>query len=198
MKQIKFLLLIMCLTVSAAQAEKEKGLSTKQLQWYSGQSWMKGIAAKPDPSVDVATFVRHYQKHPERWNLAFKYMRENDLGTLPIGKVVLSDEVSINVQEYTTKDPGQERFEGHRANIDLQYVVSGKELIGLAKVEEAKEVVPYDASSDYAGFQVSPICYHTASPERFFIFFPADIHLPCIQYGEKAPVRKVVFKIKVD
>jgi hypothetical protein len=62
MKQIKFLLLIMCLTLSAAQAVKAKELSNKQLQWYSEQSWLKGIAAKPDPSVDVVTFVRHYQK----------------------------------------------------------------------------------------------------------------------------------------
>ncbi|MDD2799192.1 MAG: YhcH/YjgK/YiaL family protein [Bacteroidales bacterium] len=198
MKRLKFLTLLLCATFLVAQAGKQSCATKKQLQWYNQKAWLQGIAPLPDPSIDIAAFAKHYQKHPERWDLVFKFMKENDLKTLPLGKQVLSEDVSINVQEYTSKDPGEERFEGHRANIDLQYVVSGKELIGVANINDAKEVVPFDAKKDYAGFLISSICYHTATPERFFIFFPANIHLPGVQYGEKTPIRKVVFKIKVD
>jgi YhcH/YjgK/YiaL family protein len=204
MKRTKLLLLVLCVVASAlssvfaADANRQKPLTKKQLQWYNGRAWLKGISAQPDPTVDVATFVRHYAKHPGRWELAFKFMRENDLKTIPLGKKTLSDEVSVNVQEYTTREPGEERMEGHRKYIDLQYVVTGKELHGLVKIADAREVVPYDEQKDYAGFQASAITFHVASPEFFSIYFPSDIHFPNIQYGEKAPVRKVVFKIKVD
>jgi len=198
MKRISSLLLLLTIVLFAAQAEKQQGATKKQLQWFNQKVWLQGVVPQPDPSVDVAAFAKHYQLHPDRWDLVFKFMKENDLKALPLGKQVLSDAVSINVQEYISKDPGEERFEGHRANIDLQYVVSGKELIGITHPDLAKEVVVYDAAKDYAGFKVSPICYHSATLERFFLFFPSDLHLPGIQYGEKAPIRKVVFKIKVD
>lgn len=198
MKRIIFIFSLLCLTFSVASAQKKVAPTKAQLNWFNQKAWLQGIAPQPDPSIDVAQFATHYKLYPERWELVFKFMKEKDLKTLPLGKQILSNDVFINVQEYTSKDPGDERFEGHRANIDLQYVVSGKEIIGIANRDEAKEVVPYDATKDYAGFEVSPITYHTASPERFFIFFPGNIHYPGIQYGEKAPIRKVVFKIKVD
>lgn len=198
MKRIQFLLLMLCLSLFVAEAGKPSTLSKKQIQWFNDKSWLQGVVPQPDPSVDIAIFAKHYRQHPDRWNLVFKFMKENDLKTLPLGKQVLSDDVFVNVQEYTSKNPGEERFEGHRANIDLQYVISGKELIGIAHPDQAKEVVAYDAKKDNAGFQVSPICYHTADSTRFFIFFPSDLHFPGIQYGEKASIRKIVFKIKVD
>lgn len=185
-------------TVFASFSQSKVSATKAQANWFNQKTWLQGVAPQPDPSIDVALFSKHYAKHPDRWNLVFKFMKEHDLKALPLGKQVLSDDVFVNVQEYTSKEPGNERFEGHRLNIDLQYVVSGKELIGIAHPDAAKEVVAYDAAKDYAGFEVSPITYHTASPERFFIFFPSDLHLPGIQYGEKMPIRKVVFKIKVD
>ncbi|MFZ4456268.1 MAG: YhcH/YjgK/YiaL family protein [Bacteroidales bacterium] len=198
MKRFQIYLIMFCLLLSATYSKTLQTATKKQLQWFEQKVWLQGIAPQPDPSINIAAFASHFQKYPDRWNLVFKFMKDNDLKTLPLGKQTLSDAVSINVQEYTSKDPGEERFEGHRANIDLQYVVSGKELIGITQPNLAKEVVVYDAVKDYAGFKVSPICYHSATSERFFLFFPTDLHLPGIQYGEKAPIRKVVFKIKVD
>ena len=194
----KFVLLLLISVSTFAEGAKQNTLTKKQLHWFSEGAWLKGFSAKPDPSIDAVAFANHYQKFPARWDLVFKFISENDLKTLPLGKKVISDEVSINVQEYTTKEPGVERFEGHRANIDLQYVVSGKELIGIANRANAKEIVAFDDKKDYAGFQVPSITLHVATPAHFFVFFPANIHLPGIQYGEKAAVRKVVFKIKFD
>lgn len=51
---------------------------------------------------------------------------------------------------------------------------------------------------DVAHDKVPVIEYHVVRPNQFTIFFPDDIHMTNIQYGEKAKVRKVVFKIAVD
>lgn len=179
-------------------AQKTAVLNKKQLAWFEAGDWYKGFAAKPHATVDKAEFLNQYTKYPERWKLVFKFISENDLAKLPVGKKVLSDEVSINVQEYTSKDPGEQKMEGHLKFVDLQYVISGKEIIGIVPRSLAKETVAYDEKKDNAGFQADDIAYHVATPERFFLFFPSDIHFPGIQFGEKAPIRKIVFKIKYN
>lgn len=202
MKLLKISLLSACMALfafgSAWAGGKEKPLTKKQLDWFAQKEWLKGISAVPDPSLDKETFIRHYQKHPERWEAAFKFMRENNLTTCPLGKTVLSDDISVNVSEYTTREPGEEKLEAHRQYIDLQYVVVGKELQGVAKLNETKEVAPYDEKKDVGFYKTPVINYHVAAPDRFLIYFPGDAHIPNIQYGEKATVRKVVFKIKVN
>jgi biofilm protein TabA len=37
-----------------------------------------------------------------------------------------------------------------------------------------------------------------ATPEKFFIFFPSDIHRPSVKIGENKVVRKVVVKVRID
>lgn len=189
---------VLIVSIVAKAGGKEKPLTKKQLAWYAQKEWLKGIKAQPNPSIDVATFVRHYEKHPERWEAAFKFIRENDLATYPLGKHVISDELFVNVQEYTTREPGEVRLEGHRKYIDLQYMVTGQELHGSAKLSEGTVVNPYNETKDVGHCLVPVVTFYVVSPERFSIFFPTDIHVTNIQYGEKAPVRKAVFKIKVD
>ena len=181
------------------QGVTQANLSPQEKEWFVEKSWLQGADASYDPSLDVATFVKHYQEHPARWNKAFRFIRDNDLTSLPLGKQTLGDDVTVTVQEYTTKEPGKELLEGHKDYIDLQYIVSGLELQGYAKIEEANDTVkPYSASEDIALYTVPTITYHAIKPNHFTIFFPDDIHTTNIQYGEKAPVRKVVFKIKVN
>lgn len=178
---------------------KTKQLSKKQQEWFAAKVWLQGAEALPDTGLDAVTFVNHYEKHPERWNKVFKFIKENDLTALPLGKQSLGDDVTVNVQEYMTREPGKEQLEGHRTYIDLQYVVEGCELQGYAKLATAVEIVnPYDEKKDIAHFKVPVIEYHVVRPNQFTIFFPDDIHMTNIQYGEKAKVRKVVFKVAVD
>lgn len=183
----------------AKEGVKTKQLSKKQQEWFDKKAWLQSVEALPDTGLDAVTFVNHYEKHPERWEKVFKFIKENDLAALPLGKQSLGDDVTVNVQEYMTREPGNEQLEGHRTYIDLQYVVDGCELQGYAKLVTASETVnPYDEKRDIAHFKVPVIEYHVVRPHQFTIFFPDDIHMTNIQYGEKAKVRKVVFKVAVD
>lgn len=183
----------------AQNSAKTKSLTKKEQKWFDEKSWLQGAVVSPDASIDAMTFIRHYEKYPQRWQKVFKFIKENDLSAFPLGKQSLGEDVTVNVQEYMTREPGNEQLEGHRKYIDLQYVVEGCELQGYAKLSTASETVnPYDEKRDIAHYKVPVIVYHVVRPNQFTIFFPDDIHMTNIQYGEKAKVRKVVFKIAVE
>lgn len=183
-----------------ASAAKKDGKPTKaEIKWFESRVWAEGISAQPDNEIDIATFARHYKMYPERWKKVFKFIHDHDLTTMPLGVTDLGDGLTVNIQEYTTRDPGAEALEGHKKKIDFQYVVIGKELEGFSKIKDTISTVdPYVEKKDVAHYKVKSITYHVAQPDRFMIYFPDDIHLTNIQYGEKAKVRKVVFKVSVN
>jgi YhcH/YjgK/YiaL family protein len=200
MKKIVFVLLLSCgLIASAQQASKKNRVSDKVVtEWFEKGTWKDGFKAQPAPSVDKHLVYEHYMKFPDRWKKVFEFLNTNDLLKIPLGKKNLDDNIIVNVQEYTTRDPGEQRLEGHRKYIDFQYVITGRELMGCGNILNAKEVVTFDPSKDYGGYTLPIFPYYVATSDYFFIFFPSQVHLTNLQVGEKAPVRKIVFKIKVD
>jgi YhcH/YjgK/YiaL family protein len=45
---------------------------------------------------------------------------------------------------------------------------------------------------------VNQTASYVATPDKFFIFFPSDIHRPSVKVGENKIVRKVVVKVRID
>ena len=155
------------------------------------------FSPRPDASIDIATFEKHYGEFPERWEAAFEYLVQNDLKALPLGRKDLNENVYVAVSEYTTKDIENADYEVHKEYIDLQYIISGEELIGLTREHtELKIITPYIAEKDiefydYTGGELLP-----ATPDNYFIFFPNDFHKPCIKRTKNSQVKKIVVKIK--
>ena len=123
----------LCLPAKVQSQETQKKISKTDIEWFEARKWLEGLAATPDPCIDIASFAEHYKKHPERWVMAFKYLKENDLKSLPLGKRAVGDGLTVSVEEYITREPGEEWLEGHKKNIDLQFIVDGCELQGYAK-----------------------------------------------------------------
>ena len=172
---------------------------SKITSWYNSKTWLGGADLSPDPYIDIVSFSDHYNKHTERWNKVFAFIKENKLEELPKGKQRIDDNVTVSVEDYKTRGPGKEWLEGHKKNIDVQVIVSGKELQGTTKIYNATDTVNhYNIEYDVANFLVPTINYHVIRPKQFTIFFPDDIHITNIQYGEKEDVRKIVFKVAVD
>lgn len=161
---------------------------------------MNGWNAVPDPSVNKKTFAVSYFKNKERWDKAFEFLKTANLEELAPGRHDIDgDNLYAAVSEYITKDPEEASYESHRQYADIQYVVSGKELMGLAPSSKLKEVlIPYDISKDIEFMTVGDATILNASPGRFFMFFPDDLHCPGLKDGENSPVKKVVIKVKID
>jgi len=174
--------------------------SRKTDKWFEKGEWLNGWQVKPDQSINRKAFAVSYFKNKERWDKAFLFLKSHDLSALEINRYDIDgDKLYAPVSEYLTKNEEDARYEAHQKYIDLQYVVTGKELIGIAPMSLKKDVLePYDGTKDIEFLTVTGGENRLAIPDRFFIFFPEDAHRPGLKDGENLPVRKIVVKIKVD
>lgn len=174
--------------------------SKKTDKWFEQREWLNGWTVSPDASINRKEFAISYFKNKERWDKAFTFLKNSDLANLELKRYDLDgDNLFATISEYFTKNEDEAMFEAHRKYIDIQYVISGVEQIGIAPISLKKEdLVPYDATKDIEYITVVQSTNLKATPEKFFIFFPSDAHRPGIKDGENSPVRKVVVKVKID
>lgn len=124
-------------------------------------------------------------------------MSKNDLKNLQAGSYEIDGRnIYVNIDEYKTKSVFDSMPEAHRNYIDIQIVLSGNEKIGYANIKDGKTVVAYDVNRDIE-FLSADCEYIKAYVGRFFIFFPQDLHHPCITDGNQSDIKKAVFKIKL-
>jgi len=99
------------------------------------------------------------------------------------------------VQDYDTKPADACYFERHEKYIDVQYVVSGSELIGYAPLLEQEVIEEYNEEHDYA-LHKGAASFVKVEAGMFAIFFPGDLHMPGTGV-KKEKVRKIVMKVKI-
>jgi YhcH/YjgK/YiaL family protein len=175
--------------------------SNKQLnKWFEKGEWLNGWTVKPDASINRRAFATSYFQHKERWDKAFTFLRESDLGNMELKRYDLDgSNLYAPLSEYMSKNEEDARYEAHKKYIDIQYVVTGKELIGVAPVSQMKDILePYSEEKDIMFMTVNQGTNYQATPDRFFIFFPEDLHRPGLKDGDNSPVRKMVVKVKID
>ena len=151
------------------------------------------------PDTNLSQLEEQVTAHPALWQAVYDFLTGNDLAALPLGRHEITPEGAYaNVQEYQTKPEGL--FEAHRDFIDIQIVVSGEEVIGVADLADARDCMQeYDKDRDCVLFSsASEVRNLAADSTAWFIFFPSDLHRPGIaKDGIPSPVKKVVVKIPV-
>jgi YhcH/YjgK/YiaL family protein len=175
--------------------------STKKIdRWFSSKDWYAGWNITPDASINKKEFVISYFKNKQRWEKAFEFLKTNDLSKLELKRYDIDgNNLYATVSEYLSKNEETTRFEAHRKYIDIQYVISGKEIMNIAPLTTTKEMVTlYDETKDIEFLTVEKINKYAATPANFFIFFPSDAHRPGLKDGVNSNVRKIVIKVKVD
>lgn len=162
-----------------------------------GPQWTCGWEVKPDATINQEQMKEHFEAYPERWKATFGFLKSADLAALPLGEhEILGRDVFAIVSEYSPKVHEDCLFENHQKYIDLQYVVSGEELMGVTTPDKVVPVVEHDQAKDIRFFAGDAQAeYVTASAETFFVFFPSDIHRPSMKSKEGITVKKVVVKV---
>jgi biofilm protein TabA len=128
---------------------------------------------------------------------AIAFINSVNLAGLPSGKTPVEGEnIFASVSEYNTKPSREAKWESHRVNADIQIILSGEEKIGFAPLEAMTVSEAYDESRDIMFYKGSGD-YVTLKPGLFAIFLPGDAHQPGVAVELPAPVRKVVFKVKM-
>jgi YhcH/YjgK/YiaL family protein len=201
-QSINILIILIFMSTACNQTKKanpESWDDEELNEWYDKGEWKEGWKVLPDESVDRKEFAIQYFKNPQQWKKAFSFLKNENLLILSPGRYELEGtDLFVNVDEYMTRDEENTRFEAHRKYADIQYLVYGEEKIGITSLRNASETVPYDEEKDIAFFKAGENNYRTANSERFFVFFPDDVHRPCLKAGENSKVRKVVVKVRIN
>lgn len=98
-------------------------------------------------------------------------------------------------QTYDSKPLSGLKFEGHKKYIDIQFIYSGEEFIGVAGLDQISEAAPYDDEKDIHLSKVARYSNWLMLPGDAAILFPEDMHAPCMAVSNPVPVQKVVVKI---
>jgi biofilm protein TabA len=197
MKRFLIFLLLLVYSASTCKVDAQSTTSKKENEkWFRQKEWLGGLELQPHPSTDVQEFARQYHANKKYWDEAFAFLKNHDLSKLPPGKYPIDgDNVYASVTEDPTKDYDKSAWESHRKYVDLQYVISGQEKIGVSPVANVKVTEPYNENKDVAHYS-GPGKIYDARPGTFFLFFPGTAHRPNITTGGNKTDKKIVIKIK--
>lgn len=145
---------------------------------------------------DTLKNFSNYSEITENIINGLNFLKTTDFNKISDGKHALSGDDFVNLQTYTTKSDAD--FEAHRNYIDIQYIISGKEIIEVTEYNTCKEKIKYNGDNDIE-FLSGNGTAHEIREGEFMILYPNDAHKPSISIDKNAPdtVRKAVVKIKI-
>lgn len=190
------------LTTAGCSGDKtnpEKWSEEEVNSWFEKQDWLGGWNVSPDQSINKKTLAVYYHKNTRHWDQAFHFLKTADLKNLPLGKQELEGEhLFVSVMEYFAKQKQDALYESHKKYIDIQYVITGEEMMGLTTLDKVEIRDPYNTEKDIAFYNSDGGDFYKATPENFFVFFPEDVHRPSITTGDSVLVKKIVVKIMIE
>lgn len=129
------------------------------------------------------------------------YIARTDFSALAAGRQEIDgDAVYAVVLDYLPEPMDKRRAEVHRKYIDIQYIVSGEELIGQAFLKDnltpCEDLLADKDALLFDAVEGESMLHMTAG--MYAIFFPWDIHRPGCESVPGTHVRKVVVKVRVE
>jgi len=133
----------------------------------------------------------------ENLKKGFDFLKNTDLSNLEVGRYEIDGKnVFALGSEYDSKAHQDCRLEAHQAYADIQYIVSGREAIGFAPLNGQTIISEYNPDKDIVFFS-GETTQLTVEAGMFAVFFPQDVHRPCMQISDPEKVKKVVVKVKL-
>ncbi len=151
--------------------------------------------------IMISGKIEHENKYDltaPKFQTAFAFLKRADLAELAEGWYELDNGVRASVQRYTTSPAGKLNFESHARYFDVQYMISGREFIGVVSAENLVTKIPYETEEDIVFYQEPPFSgqmYLQAG--NYVVLAPEDAHKPRCAAGAPAAVHKVVVKVPV-
>lgn len=149
---------------------------------------------------DIREHLEQYKGLSSNMDCAIDYILKTDFSKMGAGKYPVDGErVFALVQTPSTYPKEQARWESHTKYTDIQYMLAGKETIGMQKTEFLTVAEPYREENDIAFYADNQHgCFPTLTPGSFVICFPTDAHMPLICADTPQQIKKVVIKVKAE
>lgn len=144
--------------------------------------------------VDSLKNCDKYVSCHDGFDKAFAFLRRASEENLSVGRYEIDgDRVFAFIQEYTSKT--ESSFEAHKNYIDIQFILSGTEVMKVCDISQVKISVPY--TEDVMFFEDNERASVTVvEAGEYGIFFPWDAHKPGLCFDTPEEVKKVVVKVK--
>jgi YhcH/YjgK/YiaL family protein len=137
---------------------------------------------------------------PAALRRALVHLRDTDFAAKPAGNYDLEGkDIYVQVIDTTTKPAAECKPEVHRQYADVQFLVRGRERIGVA-AETGRFAVAEDllAARDLLFYaEVDDEATLSMRPGSFAVFLPTDVHRPACAVDGPESIRKVVMKLRV-
>ena len=152
------------------------------------------IVSDLDHAVQQANLTESLRK-------AFEFLQQTRGKDLPDGRTEIDGTtVYALVQSYQTRAENvNPTFEAHQRYVDVQYLVSGQEIIGWAPLDRVSTTMPYDKEKDALLGKVpgeyTPV---RLAPGQLVVLYPNDAHAPGLADGEPSPAKKIIVKVSAD
>jgi len=147
--------------------------------------------------LDSINNTHLYKVLHKRLAIGLDYISKTDFSDLEMGTYKIDgDDVFAILQSYDTKEEKDCRLESHQKYIDIQYMIVGREYIGVSPLNNQKVIEDLLKDND--------VVFYKGTGEKlkleagsFMIFYPTDVHAPCIKVKSSSKVIKVVVKVAV-
>ena len=126
---------------------------------------------------------------------ALEFLSKTDFTKMELGKYDLQgDDIFYMVQRYVT-DPDKTISEAHKKYIDIQFMVDGEEIIGVAPISCEKTETEAKPQNDVWFYEckTEPL---TLIKNSFMVLYPNDLHCPGVAVDGAKACHKVVVKVK--
>jgi YhcH/YjgK/YiaL family protein len=129
------------------------------------------------------------------------YLRNTDFSLLEDKTYEIDGKkLFVIVQSYKTKPAAECKSESHKKYLDIQYIISGEEIIQLG-YPHADNIFETEYLEDKDRWNYAKVVGEFDVPMRagmYAVFFPTDIHRPSCHLNGEQKVRKAVVKIAID
>ncbi|MDP2338153.1 MAG: YhcH/YjgK/YiaL family protein [Bacteroidota bacterium] len=152
---------------------------------------------KPIMILDKLENAAIYSAISNNLQKGFEFLKNTNLSKLEAGRIDIDgNDIFALVSEYDAKKHEDCRLEAHQKYADIQYIVSGREAIGFATLNNQTITSEYNLEKDIVFFsgETNQLVLESG---MFAVFFPQDIHRPCMQIDGPEKVKKVVIKLRL-
>lgn len=146
------------------------------------------------------TQVDYLLKNDNLMKIVFDFLEGNKKNALEKGKFFIEDSKLFGFySEYKTHTDEQQIWEAHRKYLDIQFLVSGQEIIEYSDLKNMSIAEEYSDETDAVLGTCDKVDYRfKMEEESFLILFPEEAHLPGVTGENESINQKIVIKIPID
>lgn len=150
--------------------------------------------------ITDAAQIQYLGNNIDLLKTAFDFLKGEKKNNLQKGKFFIEGtELFGYYSEYKTHVADNQVWESHRKYLDIQFLVSGLEVIKCSSIQKLSITEEYSFDTD-AVLGICDVVDNEFKMEEgsFLILFPEEAHLPGITYETESSNKKIVIKIPVD